>query len=107
MRRSKPGQIKVRKRNLENKNEKPVEIGQKTTPRHFRRYPMLYGKSPVSGRRSGGFYWNPPADCHKRVMYSEENGERWIDVGICRACERHKKNDCEAYAVKCGYKEML
>lgn len=91
------------------KNEKPRQgqTGQITTckPRHFSQ-PMAYGKSPISGQRSGGFYWNPPTDCDKRIFYNPENGERWIDVNICRACPRHKKNDCEAYSVECSYDIM-
>lgn len=101
-RRSTPGG-----RNLKNQNQKPGEIGQITTcrPRHFNE-PMAYGKSPISGERSGGFYWNPPADCEKRMTYNPQNGERWIDVTICRACSRHRKNDCEAYNVQCSYEIM-
>lgn len=118
MRRSIPGQIlkketKNKRRSIPGgrnlKNEKPAQgqTGQITTcqPRHFNR-PMAYGKSPISGKQSGGFYWNPPANCDKRVVYDPENGERWIDINICRACERHKKNDCEAHNVMCNYEVM-
>ena len=114
MRRSVPGQKPKSKRrsvpggrNLENKNEKSVEKGQITTGRHLKQYPMTYGKSLASGRRSGGYYWNPPADCiSNHIRFDPENGEQWLDVVLCRACVRHKKNTCEAHEVKCGYEQM-
>lgn len=92
---------------MKNENEKPVEIGKITTGRHFPKYPMTYGKSLMSGRRSGGHYWNPPADCEcRRILFDPDNGERWIDVALCKACPRHKKNDCVAAEVVATYTAM-
>lgn len=104
MRVSKPGQI--RRGNMENK--KPVPVPQTEIPAHGKHFnvPMHYGKSQKSGRRSGGFYWNPPLSCEKRVLVDRETGDRWIDVGLCRECKLHKKGQCEAAEVKCGYQEM-
>lgn len=105
MRISKPGQIK-RRGNLKTENEAPAQPRQISTKgKHFPT-PMLYGRSRKSGRKSGGYYWNPPMSCEQRVLVDFEIGDRWVDVALCRACPQHKKGGCEAYEVKCSYEEM-
>lgn len=103
MRRSKPGEI-MKKRNQENEKANPAQNGEKTTGKH---YPMTYGRSLRSGRTAGGMYWNPPKHCEKRMFIDEENRDVWIDVNICKACELHRKDGCEAFYVATGYRVLV
>lgn len=55
------------------------------------------GMSYMISRRTGvsmpGHFWNPPANCKKKVM--EINRERWVDAGTCGECPE-RKHGCEA-----------
>lgn len=97
MRRSTPGQNVERKtRNSKSKSQVIVNADktQPSPPKHDPDYDMQYGCSRKTGNKTGGHYWNPPDYCPNRILTYWD--ERWVDVGLCKECFRHKSRTCPA-----------
>lgn len=70
-------------------------------PPHDPKYDMQYGCSRKTGWKTGGCFWNPPAYCPSRIL--TYGNERWVDVGLCRLCPRHKARTCPAAFIDKGH----
>lgn len=94
MRQSAPGQ---KRRNQKSNSKSMLGIDKKqptNLPAHDPAYAMQYGCSRKTGQKTGGHFWNPPAYCERRIV--PYGGERWVDVGLCKECFRHKSKTCPA-----------
>ena len=96
MRNSTPGQKrKLPKRNSKSNLQTITDSDKRQPlPPHNPDYDMQYGCSRATGFKSGGHFWNPPDYCETRIL--NYNDERWVDVGLCRKCWRHKSRTCPA-----------
>jgi hypothetical protein len=93
MRRSKPGE-----RNLKSKRRSGIQMDKKQPAKgaYDPDYEMQYGCSRKTGRRAGGYFWNPPDYCESPRIDISDNGDRWVMINFCKRCVRWKTNTCPA-----------
>lgn len=76
----------------------------RSVPGGAKSYPMQYHASRVTGKMSGGCFWNPPQDCTGRIL--NYHNERWVQVWTCRTCKLLKVCEARHVSTKVPAEEM-
>ena len=98
MRVSKPGGRRVERRNSKSnlQMELTEDKKQPRNPHHDPNYEPQYGCSRKTGRKAGGYYYNPPAFCESPRIEVDDKGDCWVQVYFCKTkpCPRYTSGTC-------------